>query len=70
MLNVTSNIARIIDEFAIFPSSEGIVFLPVIPRVNYKQSDFATQSIEFLPIVKMKYLLNFITFPLLLSHSE
>jgi hypothetical protein len=70
MLNVTSNIARIIDELAIFPASESIVFLPVIPQVNYKQADFAKQSIESLPIVKMKYLLNFITFPLLLSHSE
>ena len=70
MLNVTSKIARIIDELAIFPSSESIVFLPVIPRVNNKQADFAKQSIESLPIVKMKYLLNFITFPLLLSHSE
>ena len=55
MLNVTSNIARIIDELAIFPASESIVFLPVIPQVNYKQADFAKQSIESLPIVKMKY---------------
>ena len=43
MLNVTSNIARIIDELAIFPASESIVFLPVIPQVNYKQADFAKQ---------------------------